>query len=343
MKKFYLLFLLVFSFAAGNAQFSLTYKTHGILTGDAHDYTLTNLVDQGPAGAAQTWDFSGLNPDEKQSSLTSHMLNAVYLKSGGDIPLANTVIEEYGNKFFFRAGEDALEQYGLVTKNNMVISYDKPFVKMKYPFTFGDSYQGNFSGTLKSGSVTRNIKGKYAVSADGYGKLILPGGVELNNTLRIKTVRKNLYGSNSWVSTTTYRWYVENVRYPILVVIRQDTPNQSNIIKTAYFTHAASLMNATDEKLNELNLDGGELSVYPNPFVSELHVDYSLHADGKVTIELYDMSGKKIRTYLNNESQPAGYHTYTISSNDVEAGNGTYYLRIKLGDKTYTKKVLSIE
>ncbi|HYX05686.1 MAG TPA: T9SS type A sorting domain-containing protein [Bacteroidales bacterium] len=343
MKKLYLLFVLVFLFAAGNAQFSLTYKTHGILAGDAHDYTLTKLVDQGPAGAVQTWDFSRLTSDEKQSSLTSHMLNAVYLKSGGDIPRANTVIEEYGNKFFFRADENALEQYGLITKNNMVISYEKPFVKMKYPFSFGDSYKGDFSGTLKSGSVTRNIQGKYSVSADGYGKLLLPGGVELNNTLRVKTVRKNLYGSNSWVSTTTFRWYVENVRYPVLVIIRQDTPNQSNIIKTAFFTHAASLMNATDEKLNELNLHGDELSVYPNPFIRELHVDYSLNTAGEVSIELYDMAGKKIRTYLDNESQTAGYHTYTISSNDIEAGNGTYYLRIKLGDKTFTKKVISIE
>lgn len=343
MKKIYIVSVLVFLFAAVNAQFTLTYKTHGILAGDAHDYTLTNHVEQGLAGASQTWNFSGLKPDEKQSELTSHMLNAVYLKKGGDIPQANTVIEEYGNKFFFRAGEDALEQYGLVTKNNMVITYDKPFVKMKYPFSFGDSYQGNFSGTLKSGSITSNIQGEYSVTADGYGKLILPGGVELNNTLRIKTVRKNIYGSNSWVSTTTYRWYVENVRYPVLVVIRQDTPNQSSIIKTAYFTHAASLMNATDDELNELSLHGGNLNVFPNPFVREVHVAYSLNADEKVTIELFDMSGKKVRTYLNSVSQPAGYHTYTISSNDIETGNGSYYLRINLGDKTYTRKIISMQ
>jgi hypothetical protein len=74
-----------------------------------------------------------------------------------DIPEANTILEEFETKFYFRASNDKIEQFGSVSKNNTITKYDKPFVKMVFPFNYGDTYSGNFLEQLKTIIITKPI------------------------------------------------------------------------------------------------------------------------------------------------------------------------------------------
>jgi len=64
---------------------------------------------------------------------------------------------------------------------------------------------------------------------------------------------------------------------------------------------------------------------YPNPFNPTTKINYDLPKDGKVSIKLFDISGREVAT-LVNEVQPAGY--YTINFNGSNLSSGAYFYRI---------------
>ncbi len=64
---------------------------------------------------------------------------------------------------------------------------------------------------------------------------------------------------------------------------------------------------------------------YPNPFNPSTKINYDLPVDGKVSITLYDISGREI-SELVNEIKTAGY--YTVNFNGSNLSSGTYFYRI---------------
>jgi len=80
---------------------------------------------------------------------------------------------------------------------------------------------------------------------------------------------------------------------------------------------------------------------YPNPFNPVTKIDFEIPADGRVTISVYDLSGKEITKLMNNEFRTAGYHT--ISFNGQAFSSGVYLYRMAAGDFSVTKKMLMIK
>jgi len=64
---------------------------------------------------------------------------------------------------------------------------------------------------------------------------------------------------------------------------------------------------------------------YPNPFNPSTKINYDLPVDGKVSIILYDITGKEVAK-LVNEVKTAGY--YTVSFNASNLASGMYFYRI---------------
>ena len=64
---------------------------------------------------------------------------------------------------------------------------------------------------------------------------------------------------------------------------------------------------------------------YPNPFNPATKIDYDLPYDGKVSIMLYDISGREVSVIVN-EVKPAGY--YTAVFNGADLASGMYFYRI---------------
>lgn len=84
---------------------------------------------------------------------------------------------------------------------------------------------------------------------------------------------------------------------------------------------------------------------YPNPFNPVTKIDYQLPADGKVSIRIYDMTGREVKTLLKNEQRSAGY--YTIDFNGSSMSSGIYFYRFiaeSNGKQTVmTKKLMLIK
>jgi hypothetical protein len=77
---------------------------------------------------------------------------------------------------------------------------------------------------------------------------------------------------------------------------------------------------------------------YPNPFNPQTSIDYTVSKEGKVTLDVYDASGAKVRT-LVSEVKKAG--SYTASFEGTGMASGVYFYRlIAPGINEYKKMVL---
>lgn len=341
MKKLYFVLIFVGLFLSSYSQFLMKGTTHLLRTGDEHYFNITNNVDPGNKGASQIWDFSNL---ETKSQLTSYMYSAYTTEKSADIPKANTVLEEFGTKFYFKTSDNIIEQFGTVSKNNTITKYDKPFVKMVFPFNYGDSYSGDFSGTIEgANNYKASFSGTYSLEADAYGTLILPGKIKCKNVFRIKTIKKQCYNnSNSCnCSTISYKWYSQDIRYPLLTIIQSKTSQGTKTIRTAYYSKAknSTIINTKSNYINAENLNA---TIYPNPFKDEFKLDYTIGIDSDVIIEIYDNSGKKINV-IHKSKQKAGYYTETINLSKIGNQLGLYHIRLIAGNNTISKTVIRVE
>lgn len=80
---------------------------------------------------------------------------------------------------------------------------------------------------------------------------------------------------------------------------------------------------------------------YPNPFNPTTKIDFELPQDVKLSINIFDMTGRLISTLINNEAFMAGYHT--IQFNGSALSSGTYFYRITAGENVQTKKMTLIK
>jgi len=79
---------------------------------------------------------------------------------------------------------------------------------------------------------------------------------------------------------------------------------------------------------------------YPNPFNARTKINYDLPQDCFVTIETFDILGRKVAT-LVSEQLPAGYHTVIWNASDIPSG--LYFYRITAGNFVQTKKMALIK
>ena len=91
----------------------------------------------------------------------------------------------------------------------------------------------------------------------------------------------------------------------------------------------------TENNSSELNI-----SVFPNPFENHATLTYSLHEKSEVTLEVYNILGKKVNTIVNNETQNKGNFQYTL---EREANAGFYLIKLIAGDKVYTQRLIQTQ
>jgi hypothetical protein len=79
---------------------------------------------------------------------------------------------------------------------------------------------------------------------------------------------------------------------------------------------------------------------YPNPFNPSTIIKYELPKESFVTIKLYDLLGREIKT-LVNEDKPAGSYSFTFNGSDLSSG--VYFYRMQAGDFLQTKKLILLK
>ena len=70
------------------------------------------------------------------------------------------------------------------------------------------------------------------------------------------------------------------------------------------------------------------LQNYPNPFNPTTKIDYNIPSNGKVTLRIFDITGKEVSTLVNQE-KTAGYYTVSFDASKLSSGNYIYKLEFK--------------
>jgi choloylglycine hydrolase len=90
-----------------------------------------------------------------------------------------------------------------------------------------------------------------------------------------------------------------------------------------------------DQKVNTVEL----YQDYPNPFNPSTRIRFGISGFGLVSLRVFDVLGREIKTLLKNELKPGRYET---SFDGSELADGMYYYQLKAGDFISTRKLLLI-
>jgi len=83
---------------------------------------------------------------------------------------------------------------------------------------------------------------------------------------------------------------------------------------------------------------------YPNPFNPTTRINYNVQMDDHVTLRIYDITGRLVRTLVNNELKLAGRtHDAVWDGTDkfgVQVSAGLYLYNLQTSDMNVTKKMI---
>jgi len=102
----------------------------------------------------------------------------------------------------------------------------------------------------------------------------------------------------------------------------------------------------SDDEDNYLIADDLSLSQnYPNPFNPSTTIEYTLQSRSKVTITVFDILGRKVKTIFD-QTMSAGTHSVTWDGTDIDnnpVATGVYFYQIKADDFVESKKMLLLK
>ena len=81
---------------------------------------------------------------------------------------------------------------------------------------------------------------------------------------------------------------------------------------------------------------------YPNPFNPETTIQYQLNKAGPVKLEIYSVTGQRVRTLVNENLEAGNHQIRWDGRNDagVQVSSGTYFYRLDAGGTAETKKMI---
>ena len=162
---------------------------------------------------------------------------------------------------------------------------------------------------------------------------------ETNNS-NFEIERSSVNGSYSKVGSVAGNGTVSSTSNYFFTDRNLSSGNYSYRLKQIDFNGSFEYFNLN----NEVNVgipSKFELSQnYPNPFNPSTTINFDIPSDGKVSIKLFDMSGKEVAV-LVNEVKTAGY--YSVNFNASSLSSGIYFYNITADNFTSTKKMTLIK
>ena len=147
-----------------------------------------------------------------------------------------------------------------------------------------------------------------------------------------------------FVATDLYVWYSKNDgaswdilgnELPLTVIMDLKFHEPTKTLYAGTFGRAMHKFDVSDILGEEDDvLTSNSIKIFPNPAGSEFSISQNLTSDG--TVELFDISGKKLRDLFKGNFQTA--KTINLKTDGIAAG--VYFVRINSGGQSVTKKLI---
>jgi len=310
-----------------HAQPTLTNANNNFLAGTSFIQYTGSATSPGASGANVVWDFSAIGT----SAGNSYSYTACSSSTNcGTFPGSNVVIAQPPTTGYFIVDNTRQAVNGAAVGSTNII-YSNPEDMLRFPFTYNNTYTDNFSANFTSGGSSFVRSGSVTVTADGYGKLILPNGT-YNNILRVKRVETY---TDTWsgptinYSSEIYAWYSPAKRENLL--------SKSSITVAGNTTdYPITYTNQTPTAIGNLAIAEGSVNLYPNPARDLVHVRFEADKATTADVILTDLTGRMINT-LPAVSIASGSND--IKMNTVGLSAGLYLVRLTADGQSITRKV----
>ena len=103
-------------------------------------------------------------------------------------------------------------------------------------------------------------------------------------------------------------------------------------------TSAITKINSNNYQIQQNNFI---ISNYPNPFNLSTSISWQLGICGYVTLKVYDILGREVKTLIDKKYYNSGKHTITFNANGLSSG--VYFYQIKAGSYVETKKLILLK
>lgn len=379
IRKIYI--LLIFLLISLLSQAQLNYKHNSLRSGDVIIKQQVEFKKSILSDTAFIWDLRELGPISEEYKLTYEkpplIADSVYVMGYDEFPKKEMkkkdliVGTEHNTLYYYCQTMDSLTMLGFenvaVKQKNL-----QPIINLRFPLNYKDQVFSEYETKgISSGEANITSKGIINISADSFGKMILPTGDTINPVLRVKT-RQSLINTTEGViselkyndkgrTLNTYKWYTKGYRYPIFEAIECiDLNTDSIIFSTAFYFPPQdhlylntdpenlalldSLWDFSDKqtkiaKESDLHIDNNIISkykIYPNPVVDNLNIEYSLIKESSVNIIIVALNGKIVKNVLNKGK--AGFQKEQINCSSFVAG--VYMLKIIADNVIIDEKII---
>jgi len=141
----------------------------------------------------------------------------------------------------------------------------------------------------------------------------------LSSQMEFKTVNKKVYLTGT-LQTFTDEW--QEPGPPMHIILKQTEEGDEDLT-------AEELLALTDQKEHFITL-------YPNPFVNDVLIEYELETAANVNVGVYDLSGNTAAVTLEQGTvQTQGKHKYTLDGNKLKSG--MYIVRVGVGNEMHSR------
>jgi hypothetical protein len=306
----------------------------------------------GDAGADKVWDFTNVTPDTIDFEFK--YLDPATTPFVDSFPNSNSclAVPEFGIYLYFKLNSDLWEFHG----NALGISqqvYQDPQVQLMFPMNYEDSFTDDFASTLVSFGVVQYGTGTTTVTADAYGTVILPTGT-FDNVMRITVLEETVDSTDLGLgiiekihtTTTNYIWYSADHPGPLCIrdysesfqvaLVPPLPPDTLFMDPDSSFQYDPT---AGSSAVPYFIADAFELQVSPNPFSSELNLNFTVENGQKLKFELQTMNGQVV--YTEDYTATQGQNSLQIHVQGMPAGS---YMAILRGEeKGSIKRIVKID
>ncbi len=267
----------------------------------------------GAGGADMLFDYSATSPATSstyQWQAPSGLPNsAMYtgaqyaLTNGGTDTLyyASTAsgLERVGDALTIMVG--TTPYHGTTVYSNSMLELPLPYTYGSAPWT--DLFSGSY--TVDGNTTTRN--GAITGQADAWGRLILPGGADTVEVLRVKTrvsetIPLNLglpvnvaHVNNEWA------YYPLWGKFPVLRVVSDSLSAMGFTQQVAY----TEWLDAGAVGIADAQANPWAVKLFPNPGAQSMNLAYLNAAKGKLTLHVLDARGSVVLDQPLNGTGPA--------------------------------------
>jgi len=178
---------------------------------------------------------------------------------------------------------------------------------------------------IDSVNVFRNatLKWRKSLRAESYQVQVS----KYNNFIRIEIdtlVQDTLINLKPLEENSTYYWRVKAI----------NSFGESEFTAAVKFTTGDKILSIDD---NFIKTEFHLYQNYPNPFNSSTVIRYSIDENVNVSLTIYDLLGRKIKTLVNEQKTPG---TYSIIFDSLDLASGVYFYQLKAGYKISIRKLI---